>query len=594
MGAVPAQTSYRFDAREDEEGPSEVRKTLRRKVVSFSYGCFQAVEVVREQGQGSHRNSYRSARLEQIVPSHSRYAYDLIAYVGKRCLCENATLKEVHRELREGPGQLQIAQSSLYEMQQKFLFYLGRLHAAAAPVLKDYLSARPCLRWLVDGTVEPQTPVFFAVQEADEGILLGSWKMPSEQSETISGCFARAARAFGQPHHVYHDLSAQISKACESETFQAPHGVCHYHFARNVGEQLYRKPQQMLNGRLRQLKLMERMREQRKHITAKLRDALREKHALVLADLLTAKALAVPFDPTLARELLMALQLWILDYPCDGHRQGFPFDPYLLYWHRRVVRAHAALEQWLARAPASCSVLRSFFHLSTGLKQYLADALVIEAATIYENAFCIFSALRDALWLSASGPCPLSDPYLLQAGQAAELTEALQLLRAQYRQKGASLTNPSKAKLYRTVVTHLDKYWQRLLPPPAHPDSVRTTNELEGTWRTSKRKRRQTHGRKNLTRDFEALPEEYMLLANLHNPRYVELVLGSIDNLPQKLAQAAQKAPPFSHWRANRKTLAVGRLPKKLLRKENFLEELFEVCNRQDQSLNPQPHRIAS
>ena len=163
MGAVPAQTSYRFDAREDQEGPSEVRKTLRRKVVSFSYGCFQAVEVVREQGQGSHRNSYRSARLEQIVPSHSRYAYDLIAYVGKRCLCESATLKEVQRELREGPGQLQIAPSSLYEMQQKFLFYLGRLHAAAAPVLKDYLSARPCLRWLVDGTVEPQTPVFFAI-----------------------------------------------------------------------------------------------------------------------------------------------------------------------------------------------------------------------------------------------------------------------------------------------------------------------------------------------------------------------------------------------------------------------------------------------
>ena len=193
IAAMPGRT---------EDCPSEVRKTLHRKVVSFTYGCFQAVEVVREQGQGSHRNSYRSARLEQIVPSHTRYAYDLIAYVGKRCLCESATLKEVPRELPEVPGQLQIAQSSLDQMQQNFLFYLGRLHATAAPVLKDYLSAHPCLRWLVDGTVEPQTPVFFAVHEADEGILLGSWKMPSEQSETISGTFARAARASGQHYHV--------------------------------------------------------------------------------------------------------------------------------------------------------------------------------------------------------------------------------------------------------------------------------------------------------------------------------------------------------------------------------------------------------
>ncbi len=84
------------------------------------------------------------------------------------------------------------------------------------------------------------------------------------------------------------------------------------------------------------------------------------------------------------------------------------------------------------------------------------------------------------------------------------------------------------------MVTHLDKYWQRLLPPPAHPDSVRTTNELEGTWRTSKRKRRQTHGRKNLTRDFEALPEEYMLLANLHNPRYVLLQTGCFYRPPAR------------------------------------------------------------
>ena len=95
---------------------------------------------------------------------------------------------------------------------------------------------------------------------------------------------------------------------------------------------------------------------------------------------------------------------WII--PATVTLQGFPFDPYLLYRHRRVVRAHAALEHWLARAPASCSVLRSFFHLSSRLKQYLADAIVIEAATIYENAFCIFSAYARCPLAQRQRPLP--------------------------------------------------------------------------------------------------------------------------------------------------------------------------------------------
>jgi len=63
---------------------------------------------------------------------------------------------------------------------------------------------------------------------------------------------------------------------------------------------------------------------------------------LVLRDLLEGKPVPNPLPELLGRELLLAFHQWILDYARDGRRQGFPFDPYLLYLHRRVARARAA------------------------------------------------------------------------------------------------------------------------------------------------------------------------------------------------------------------------------------------------------------
>jgi hypothetical protein len=60
---------------------------------------------------------------------------------------------------------------------------------------------------------------------------------------------------------------------------------------------------------------------------------------------------------------LLAFHFWILDYRSDGRRRGFPFDPYLLYLHRRLLRAGEAVDRLLSQTPASCrtpQVLRNF------------------------------------------------------------------------------------------------------------------------------------------------------------------------------------------------------------------------------------------
>lgn len=115
----------------------------------------------------------------------------------------------------------------------------------------------------------------------------------------------------------------------------------------------------------------------------------------------------------------------------------------------------------------------------------------------------------------------------------------------------------------------------------------RTTNQRESLWGAAKRRCRRATGRGCLNREFRAMPAEMLLVGNLAIERYVEVVLGSLANLPDKLAEAAQSAGPYSHWRGQRTTRNTGRLPRRLLARENFLEQLLAVCNSTAQSDPP-------
>ena len=60
----------------------------------------------------------------------------------------------------------------------------------------------------------------------------------------------------------------------------------------------------------------------------------------------------------------------------------------------------------------------------------------------------------------------------------------------------------------------------------------RTNNILENNFHTVKQHERRRSGRKILTQDFENMPPAAMLAMNLLKPDYVQLLCGSLNNLP--------------------------------------------------------------
>ena len=570
---LPARARYRFDrdttGGETTERPLIILKTTRRQVVSLRFSRFESQEVVRQERSHEGHVTHHSPQLAAIVPQGGHYAYDLIAHVGVESLLHGRKLQDLAKDL----AALHIPFSSLYDLQQKFMFYFGHLHRQSAPRIRDYLRQRGAVIWLIDGTQELGSPVFFGVKEAQDGFMLGSWKIGSENLDDVAPCLAELRETYGPPERALHDLSDTMSGACDRALPGVTHHVCQFHLLKDIGEDLFQAPQAALSGLVRQLKLQPRMKEQRSGQIQWLRENGVRQSDLVLRDLLEGKPVPNPLPELLGRELLLAFHQWILDYARDGRRQGFPFDPYLLYLHRRVARARAGLNR-LREQQAGRKMPPALINLVRMLNDYLSNPLVAAAIAQYEAAGTVFQSLRDVLRFSAQGTSPLGDPYRLTATEQRTMFSSLQELRDECRRRSTADDDPQQRKLCTIVSTHLDRYWDHLPTGDEHY-AERTNNGIETYWRQSKRTRRSVHGRCKLTQDFQALPQEYMLIQNLDNPRYVELVLGTLDNLADKLADAGRTAGSFSEWQRHTRQSSLGRLPKRLLRKENSLGELL-------------------
>lgn len=595
---LPARAQYTFDELDRVIGLSDeltceqisdastVRKTTRRTVVTLKYGTFEARHVLRQIRTEGHRSyCLPSAELAKLVAPGCRYGYDLVAHVGLESFVHGRRLEEIQKALQEDSPSLDIAISSLDELRRRFLFYLGQLHHQSADALLESFAQPGGLTWLIDGTVEPGTPVFFGIQEAYSAILLGCWKMPTENIDDIAGCLKEAGNDYGRPKRILHDLSSAMSSACETAFLKIPHDVCHFHFARDVGEDLLTKPQNLFSSRLRSLKLQLSLREQRKSQTKWLREHAGAPEAtLVLQRLLRGEEIPQTWNESLAREVLLAFHFWMLDHAADGGRQGFPFDPYFLYFHRRLMQGYDALVRLLSRPAVAACAPRTMYNLRDQLGRYRSDPQIVAAARHYEIAFREFERLRNALRLSPDGASPMHHAYDLSADEQEQVRQAMRTLRDDYRARVECCSDEVERDACKVVLSHLEKYLPQLLPLNQQgEDQVRTTNRLEGHWSELKRACRHTQGRRKLTRSFVALPAELMLIPNLQNPDYINVVLGgNLDQLATKFAEAnSNDSSGYTPWRRTNGSLNLGRLPARLLRQDGLMNRVIEIYDAQ-------------
>jgi hypothetical protein len=543
------------------------------------------VRLVEKQCPGCHR-IYRPEAYPELVPPYGNYAFDLIVQVGLARFLRHRQNYEIQQELDSQWG-LWLSCSTIGELAQSFLDYLAATHQAHIRELRECLRNDGGYALHVDGTCEAGSEIVFNAVAGNRGWTLAGCKMATEDTHQIQGLLRRCVEWFGPPLALVRDLSAQIEAAHQQVMPDIPDLVCHYHFLENVGTRLCEKHHAKLFAGLRRLKIGPALRSLRHNLV---RHA-KEKGSLTPAQIeqvLKTPDKATNVDLVQKRRCLAYLFLaWLEDYGSDLQGEYFPFDLPSLALYRRYHTVHNWLEQTMARTDAPTPAFPTLETIRHHLAPVVEDKEVVAAAQRLEKAATVFDELRHVLRLDNDGHHPLLHQRPVADGsvKARKREEHLQEWTERLYQRRASESDADRTADLTIVLDYLRKYQGKLtghviaLPDRSTPFIVQRTNNLsEHCFGRTKQGLRRKLGTKNLARYVQAMRPEELLVANLQDPDYLQIICGgSLENLASSFAQNWQAGQTIRLQRRGRMSSHPIPVSKRILRERGFLSNLQQA-----------------
>lgn len=495
-------------------GPQGVLKTRRRRILTLAHGEFVSRETVRGCSSGPPCTTHGSHRLAALVPSGQRYGYDLIVWVALRRYRDRRQRREIQAELAREHG-LSLSTGTLSALCDRFVRRLAALHRLRSPALRAAMPHGYSLH--LDGTYQGGESWLFVTFDAWRGWVLTAGHLDRERNEAIRPILDETRALFGDPLAVVRDHAGAIQSAVEPLRQQGiPDFVCHYHVLSNLGTKLLKQGRAHLRRVLR-----------RSSPRARLTDLLRQ--------------LQAPGPSRSRREEVALVVLWLLrgegKAPAD-----FPFALSELELLERAAGAPERLELWVSSRGrlAAAPELRA---LESLLAELDAETDLPPLRQELTDRRRVFQEVRDVLRLADPSKPPTAHLPEIELILRGEIQEAFdRYFRTLEPRIGSARSSLQKA--LRTVRKHLKPLQPFLFGHPAVHDSQgqllyvveRTNNALEHFFSSHHQSLRRRTGRKHLGRDLDQLPAHATLIHNLHDPLYVEILCGSLDQLPAALA----------------------------------------------------------
>jgi hypothetical protein len=511
--------------------------------------------------------------------------------VGLARLRDHRQDAEIQSILQQRWG-LSLPASSIGWLVHSFLDGLAAVHQVHAPTLRQWLVENGGYAMHVDGTCEPSTDVLFTAMAEPQGWTLEAAKMGTENATEITELMQRCVERFGKPHAVVRDLSSNIQKAKRMAIPDVPDLICHYHFLENVGEQLCEKPHAKLTNALRRLKIRPALKSLRHDLVRWSKKATGLSRSQI--DLLFSDPENIAdFDPVALRRFVgYVLLRWLDDYTADLRGEYFPFDLPSLAFYRRGLQ----LSQLVSELVASPDFPRKELSILNTMARHLAvlreDAELVATAQRLEKAAALFEELRKMLRLSSHpGERLLRGHGPSEAAKSQEIAEQLHtglaVWRDRLRTRQQRERDDHKRADQATVLKYLEKYHHQLVGHVIEREGrkpfvvCRTNNPVEQRFCSTKRGVRRKVGAKKLTRQVQAMRPEALLVWNLGEPQYVNLVLGgSLANLPSTMAKHWHLAHTTRQQRLTPSTEHPMPTTKKQIRNPKLLDNIKQTAKK--------------
>lgn len=492
-----------------------------------------------------------SSELSQLAPKGQRFGYDLIACVGLARYLHRMQRLEIQESLWQQDG-IKLSEGSISMLCDRFLLLIESLHMANSATLRKAMKDGYPLH--IDATCEYGKGGLFVCIDGHRGWVLNVARITTENEAELRPVIEQCCELFGDPVSVMRDLgkagALAVKPLCKRGAVDL---ICHYHFLGAIGKKLFDTDYSALRSLLKQSR-----------IRSELRTMLRDLRNNTVSEIYDGK-----YGSGILREDLLSLILYLLEGK-KGKDAPYPFSlPHFDTCHR-YLEAAELIDKWLPepRSHVEQTVLKKVEVIVSSIQKKKRIHTII---LCIEKSLTAFNELRDVLRLTddvlptvysneydnASNSQRISSPH-----EAATLLEKLKKktldyhddIRRRVAQQQEENNSQIKKTPYTIILTYLDRYGTRLFGHPIGLDgkgkiiyvAERTNNVPEHFFGHEKQKLRRRVGRAHLGRDLEDQPAQAALVANLNNPEYVNIICGSLENLPSAFATLDTKSNNYT------------------------------------------------
>ena len=506
---------------------------------------------------------YRSDEPRKLVPHGCRSGFNVLVDVGMALFVEYKNEKQIQAELKSCNVPISIRQVGY--LAKKFIVYLALAHKESRGKIKDLLSLRGGYILHLDGTCEGDSPHLMSALDEIAQIVLDNIKIPSEKADKIIPFLRRIKQSYGIPVALVHDMGAGILSAVKEVFPGVADYVCHYHFLRDIGNDLLGIEYARIRSELKKYSIRPSLRK----IVKALEERIETQPELAKSLDCYLKDEAKTAD-VLPSVLAYILSNWILDANSELNGYGFPFDRSHLIFYKRLETARSIVENLSAKNKKDRYIIK----LNRVLGRAVRDNNLKTIVSRMEEKAQIFDDLRDAMRIAVSGGKKgLNDDG--EDGDIKTIKEAVTIFRNSDKIKAAVEKNAD----YKKMVKQIDKYWKKLFADPimvtaANGEKIlvqpqRTNNILERFFRDVKRMYRSKAGTQSLNKVIKAMLADTPLVKNLSNPEYVKIILNGHNTFEERFAEIDEKLVRQEMKRSEDHQGLSARM-KKVLRKPKF------------------------
>lgn len=573
---------------------------IQRTVLRYPRGILLGEPIVKHQIKKCPRcrREYPFEQLHQLIPPHGNYAYDIIIYVGMARFRHHRQNHEIQEQLQHR-FKLFIPESTINALTHQFLDYFSAVHYAKGNDIALLIKKNGGYVAHFDGTCDAGTEVLFSVIDEISRIVLLTTRMTSENFNEVKQFFTKCKNLYDHPLAIMRDLGTNYQPAIKEVFDQVVDLICQYHFLENVGSSLLKKTHQELTNIIRNLKIKMSF----KAIRKKMVQAARNKPSTSIS--ITSKQLEqfiknpdimLNLDKKILQKYLIYFILrWIDDSSSELKGEYFPFDQPALVYYRRCVQVYDLITQLLDNSSQLKTRQKQTLQtIVRNLEPLKNDHNLQKVANRLEKQVNLFNQLRDTLRFNRPDKKPIlrQTPLLSNIEEVKKTEERLKQFRqdlqrninTEKKEKGHDIDVDIKCAS-KKIIDYLDKYMDELvghlvtIPGKNGKNKVllldRTNNLSEQHFSNTKKGWRRKLGVKKLTRHLKAARHEELLLTNLDQPEYINIVYdGNPDNMPSLFAKNCHQARQIRKLRDGKEEKRALPIGKKFLRTSGVLTEV--------------------